>query len=251
MNDVKNDENNVYFKCEACNEYYKFRSTLRRHLRAHAFDRRLMKRLLKTTPSVRGGGVGKTASDDDDDEDDVPLAQTAQRSLKEPILPEKWGCSTREIELKTPDFDGEALADLVMNEIDSEIKKRRDSRRRRRRNGDPRDDDPDYSTLSMLAALFVMFYKTGLGANLGEDEQRRSNRGKPAADTHDRTGDDDETLIDAWFHSHPVLLLQGNLEDELVDIAENFALQIYGGREGTHLLFILERFFIFMNLTFF
>ena len=52
-------KNNVYFKCEACNEYYKFRSTFRRHLRAHAFDRRVMKRLLKTTPSVRGGGGRK------------------------------------------------------------------------------------------------------------------------------------------------------------------------------------------------
>ena len=38
--------------------------------------------------------------------------------------------------------------------------------------------------------------------------------------------DENETIVDAYFHSSPARLLDGNIEEELHLIIENFALQI-------------------------
>ena len=55
-------------------------------------------------------------------EDDIPLAHLVENR---PIIPERWGWTTHVITLKMPDFDGELLAKLILEEIKSQISERK------------------------------------------------------------------------------------------------------------------------------
>ena len=228
-------QDNVYYKCKICFKHYRFYSQMQRHLRTHTFNKRLMKRMARRgiRENPRGGGrAGHDGYDDDDDDDemdDVPLAHFADN---DPISPARWGFTNNEILLNAPDLDGEELVRVMMKEIRAEIRQRRADNGKKGRRNEEKSFNRRYSMLSMLAVLHVIFYKIDLGSNLGESEQgkdkrRTSRRQKPTADNHDKTGDDGQTLIPAYFHSNPVLLLQGNLEQDLAFLVENFELQIH------------------------
>ena len=232
-NSVKNQG---FYRCNICHKYYKLHSALQRHLRTHAYNDSIMKKMAKKSSNLRGGGRILSASDDSNDSSDDDTTPLSHLSGNEPILPETWGWSTHTVNLNTPDFDGDLLNDLINREIKSQIEERRKTIRRDAdddvdevRAGGDRFDllfDERYSTLSMIAVLKVMFYKVNLGADLGETNQNTSQRRKPIATKKNQNRDDHEVIIDAYFHSSPAKLLEGNIEEEVRLIIENFDLQI-------------------------
>ena len=207
------------------------KSVMHRHLRTHAYTRRMMGKLLT---SIRGGGAARQKRSDessDDNDDDLPLAQFAGT---EPLLPERWGFTESKININSPDLDTGLVIRMMKREIKNQISERLRSSRRNERNNDDdaleRDREhlalhPKYSTLSMIAVLVCMFYKIDLGANLGQEAQESRNRQKPGSENHDRLGEG-QTLIDAYFTAFPIQLLEGNLELSLQEIMASFELQI-------------------------
>ena len=83
------------------------------------------------------------------------------------------------------------------------------------------EDDEQFSTLSMIANLKVYFYKLNLGASLG-----RKNQTDKVKKNLSENNDEDETIVDAYFHSSPVRLLSGNLKEEVHFIVDNFKQQV-------------------------
>ena len=246
-----------YFKCNFCGDFFELFAVLQRHLRDHAYEKRMAKKLgvgKDVAVRLRGGGDGNGAVRRDDvpgpssrpddgsasgsdDDDDVPLAH---RVGERPVIPKRWGWTTHVIDLQTPDFDGELLARLILEEIRSQIAERKrlirsgnvDREGRSSSSGEELSDDDElesdarFSTLSMIANLKVYFYKIDLGSALGEKKQTiERNRPFPRSGAN-AEGDEDETLVDAYFHSSPVRLLSGNLEEEVHYIVENFMLQV-------------------------
>ena len=247
-----------YFKCNFCGAYFELFAVLQRHLRDHAYEKRMAKKLgVGRDAAIRlrgGGGENRAAVRRDDvpgpssrrddgstsgSDDDVPLAHLVDDNR--PIIPERWGWTTHVITLQTPDFDGELLVRLMLEEIESQISERKRLIRRENadRDGPPSssgeelsDDDElksdaRFSTLSMIATLKVYFYKIDLGSALGEKKQTiERKRPFPRSGGADAGEEEDETLVDAYFHSSPVRLLSGNLKAEVHYIVENFMLQV-------------------------
>ena len=230
-----------YYKCNCCGKYYALLSILKRHLRDH-MHKKSIKEILKKGSVLRGGG-GDASQDhtnnasprvDDSEENDIPLAHLAGN---DPILPEKWGWTVHVINLNTPQFDSALLSRLIINEIKSQISARRHFLRNEIIDNGDEDSDEDeedvfdlkkdsrFSTLSMIALLKVYFYKMKLSANLGEEKQNNKHR-KPLPTEQDKSQDEDETIVDAYFHSNPVRLLTAGLEEEVHFIVENFSQQI-------------------------
>ena len=131
------------------------KSVMHRHLRTHAYTRRMMGKLLT---SIRGGGAARQKRSDessDDNDDDLPLAQFAGT---EPLLPERWGFTESKININSPDLDTGLVIRMMKREIKNQISERLRSSRRNERNNDDdaleRDREhlalhPKYSTLSM------------------------------------------------------------------------------------------------------
>ena len=76
----------------------------------------------------------------------------------------------------------------------------------------------------MIANLKVLFYKLDLGAQLGKKNQT-TERAKPLP-LQNNSNNEDETVVDAYFHSSPVRLLSGNLVEEVHFIVDNFSMQV-------------------------
>ena len=247
----------IYYKCNFCGVHYEMISVLRRHLRDHAYEKRMLKKLgLGKVGQLRGGGnkssMSTSAENDapgpsglrqnrrdnessSEDDEDIPLLHLVGNN---PILPEKWGWTTHIIMINTPDFDGDLLVRLILSEIKSQISERKRKIRREINDGgdspgpssssddseEELENDDRFSTLSMIANLKVYFYKVNIGASLGANNQT-TDRKKHLSPKNLETGEDD-TLVDAYFHSSPVRLLSGNLEEEIYFIVENFMQQV-------------------------
>ena len=186
-------------------------------------------------PSSRQGNHDEASSDSDDSGDGTPPLAGHVLGREAPLLPARWGWTEHTINLNAPNFDGEFLRGLLLRETKSQIlERRRMLHEEIHDNGDgvsqPYEDelfknDVRYSTLSMTVTLKVFFYKMNLGMNLGQTSQQEKRR-KPLPTETDKSHDVDETIIESYFHSHPVRLLAGNLKAELLFIVESFAEQI-------------------------
>ena len=114
---------------------------------------------------------------------------------------------------------------LILTEIKSVISTRRHLIREGRRHVSEYDEESTkFSTLSMIANLKVLFYKLDLGAQLGKKNQT-TERTKPLP-LQNNSNNEDETVVDAYFHSSPVRLLSGNLVEEVHFIVDNFSMQV-------------------------
>ena len=254
-----------YYKCNICGAYYEMHSILQRHMREHVYMKRIRKKMGllggRYNAQLRGGGSPSRrrankhpvtqnndddaipgpstrrespSSSDDDQNDDVPLMHLTR---DEPVLPARWGWTTHVLTLNTSNFDSELLARLMLAEIKSEISERKrviqnehnDADGNNSSNESPDDElvenDERFSTLSMIAILKVYFYKLDLGASLGKNNQTTKVRRKHSVGSSGEH-DDDETLVDAYFHSSPIRLLSGNLKEEIHFIVDNFKQQV-------------------------
>ena len=271
-----------FYKCNICGAYYEMYSILQRHMREHAYMKRIGKKLgisgLKNTARLRGGGspsqrrqrqrqrrrrgeegeagdehsIGRNNVDgpsssrqrspslsSNDENDNVPLMHLTQQN-NEPVLPARWGWTTHILTLNTSDFDSELLSKLMLAEIKSEISERKKIIRHEHdidatgntSNNDNDDDDNDdndssnedlenderFFTLSMIATLKVYFYKLDLGTSLGKNNQTTKVKVRTNGGEHD----DNETLVNVYFHSSSVRLFSEKLKKEIHLIIDNF-----------------------------
>ena len=166
-----------------------------------------------------------------DENDNVPLMHLTQQD-NDPVLPARWGWTTHILTLNTSDFDSELLSKLMLAEIKSEIFERKQiipNELNDDANGNSPNDNVDsynkelgndkrFFTLSMIATLKVYFYKLDLGTSLGKNNQTTKVKVRTNGGEHD----DNETLVNVYFHSSSVRLFSGKLKEEIHLIVDNF-----------------------------